>query len=242
MQCSNGFRVVSRWAVLLFGGLAVSVALPGAQEERGSALSEAAILGMEEPRAADAQALFARFSQMRGLEVSFHEKKHLALLAIPLESRGKLYFLPPGHLTRIVESPRPSRLTIGPKELRMVDADGEEVIDLGANAELDAFITSLVRVFSGDREGLERSYHIDYALDAKDDARWSLTLSPRQKPLTEMLRRLRLEGAGTAVLRIEMTEPNGDRTVTEVKSADPRREFTELERREWFGLTSAQPR
>ena len=97
-----------------------------------------------------------------------------------------------------------------------------------------------MQVFSGDHVGLERSYEVRYQHDAQDEARWSLTLIPRAAPLSEMLRSLRLAGAGIAVLRIEVREPSGDRTVTSVVGADPEREFSEREKAEFFGIESAE--
>src|SRR5262245_33876290 len=69
-------------------------------------------LAVQEPvkseRPADAKALFATFARIPGLEAHYTEKKHLALLAAPLESKGRLYFLAPGYLARVVESPEKS--------------------------------------------------------------------------------------------------------------------------------------
>ena len=239
MRCSNGCPVASaalRLALLV--PLVPSGLVAGAPSAQEEAAEPGAIHGVDELRPADAPALFARFARMQGLEVSFTEEKHLALLALPLRSRGKLYFLRPGHLARVVEEPSPSRLTIGPERLRMLEDGEEEVLDLRRNEELATFVSSLVRVFSGDREGLERSYRIEYALDAGDEHGWTLTLEPRGKPLDQMLRRLSLAGRGAAVLRIELVEPNGDRTVTTVLSADPERRFTAEERRELFDLAA----
>ncbi|MFT7678624.1 MAG: hypothetical protein ACI8QC_002618, partial [Planctomycetota bacterium] len=194
---------------------------------------------LEQERAADIDELFLRFSRMQGLQANFVEKKYLALLALPLKSTGRLYFLPPNYLTRVVDTPTKSKLSITPTELRMRDPNGDEVLDLRQNPELRAFVTSLVRVFAGDRKHLEKSYAITYAHDAEHKTKWSLTLRPLAKPLTEMVRYLRLDGSGAAVLRIEIREPNGDRTVTSIADADPTRAFTGPEKLELFGIEAS---
>jgi len=209
----------------------------------------------ERPRPADAAALFALFRTLRGLEARFEEKKYLALLAVPLESRGRMFFLRPGYLARRVEAPEVQAVTITPTELRVAGRDGEEVIDLRQSANVRHFVTSLVRVFSGDQESLAKGYRIEYAPipaeanpdDANPNAnsegdpsrRWSLTLTPKAKPLSEMLRSLQLRGEGQAVTHIEVVEPNGDRTVTRILEANPAREFSAEEKALWFGI---QPR
>ena len=234
MQYWKGFLVASCLAL-------ASVQLVPAAQDDPAAQSSKPLPALEQERAADIGELFLRFSRMRGLQANFVEKKYLALLALPLQSEGRLYFLPPHHLTRMVDSPTKSKLSITPTELRMRDPNGEEVLDLRQNPELRAFVTSLVRVFAGDRKHLEKSYAISYAHAPEHKAKWSLTLRPLAKPLTEMLRYLRLDGSGAAVLSIEIREPNGDRTVTTIADADPARAFTHAEKLELFGIEAPAP-
>ncbi len=191
-------------------------------------------------RPADAAALFAAFARMEGLEARFEEEKHVALLAAPLTSRGTIYFLPPGHLARVVTAPESTTLRITPDELVVESAEGVERIDLRRSDDVRRFVTSLVRVFAGDRAALERSYDVAYGADpdADDDAAWRLTLTPKAKPLTEMMRSLRLFGRGVEVRAIEVTEPTGDRTVTTIVEADPARRFTAEEKERLFGLSA----
>ncbi|MCR9246571.1 MAG: outer membrane lipoprotein carrier protein LolA [bacterium] len=189
-------------------------------------------------RPADAKALFAAFAAMPGLEASYTEEKHLGLLAVPLKSRGRLYFLQPGYMARVVEAPEKSRLTITPRELRMAGRDGVEVVDLRKSDHLRLFVTSLVRVFRGDREALTKHYEIRYTKSATDRLAWSLALAPRKEPLTRMLKCLTLEGRGQAVTRIVLLEPSGDRTVTKIVKADPKRRFDAGERKKLFGIAA----
>lgn len=190
----------------------------------------------EAKRPADAAALFAAFRRMPGLEARYTEKKHLALLLVPLESKGRLYFLQPGYLSRVVEAPEKSTLTITPGELRMSGRDGVEVIDLHQSDRLRLFVSSLVQVFRGEQQALTELYAISYGPDGEDEVRWKLHLVPREKPLDQMMKALTLRGRGVAVTSIELVEPNGDRTVTTITAADAEREFTVAERREIFGI------
>jgi len=182
---------------------------------------------------ADAAALLAAFAQVDGLEARFSEEKHLALLAAPLTSRGRLYFLRPGYLTRVVEEPERATLTIAPDELRMTGREGVQTIDLRTDDRLRAFVTSLVQVFSGDRQALERSYDLAYAAAADG---WTLTLTPRTEELGGMLRDLTLRGSRVTLAEVVVREPGGDRTVTRIEAADPARRFTDEERASLFGI------
>ncbi|MCA8953050.1 MAG: outer membrane lipoprotein carrier protein LolA, partial [Planctomycetes bacterium] len=181
-------------------------------------------------------ALFAAFAAMPGLEARYTEEKHLALLAVPLTSAGRLYFLQPGYLARVVEKPEPSKLLITPDKLRMADRDGVEVIDLQQSERLRLFVTSLVRVFRGDRAALTEHYSIEYTPSPDDPAAWTLALAPKRAPLDHMMKSLTLRGKGVAVTGFELVEPNGDRTVTKIIAADPEREFSVAEKTELFGI------
>jgi hypothetical protein len=238
MQYWKDFLVASCLA------LVAGAATPALQDEPAKAQVEKAAddkADKLEKRPATSKELFVRFAKMKGLEASFTEKKYLALLAVPLESKGKLYFLPTEYLTRVVESPAKSTLSITPKELRMSDSNGDEVMDLRQNPEVRAFVSSLVFVFSGDSQSLAKFYKVEYKLDEKDEAAWSLTLTPLKKPLTEMVRSLYLEGTLSAVDKITIFEPNGDRAVTLINEADPKRVFTDKEKLKLFGIEKAGP-
>jgi hypothetical protein len=210
------------WTVSL---LASALAVPALQQAPAAA-----------SQVTDAHGLLAAFAQMTGLEARFEEEKHLALLAAPLKSKGRLYFMRPGYLTRIVEGDEPSTLTITPNELKLSGQDGEERIDLRQNDAVRAFVTSLVQVFAGDEAALERSYAVAFARGAEDPEAWTLTLTPRDKPLTDMLASLTLTGRGPRASAIEVREPNGDRTLTRIVEADVERRFSPEEQRTLFGI------
>ena len=195
----------------------------------------------QQPRPKDAAALFATMAAMTGLEARFEEEKHIALLAAPLRSKGRLYFqrdagAGSGHLARVVDEPEPSSVLITPKELRLQNRDGTEVIDLRRSDKVRTFVASLVHVFAGDQANLAKTYDVAYEVDAANTTAWTLVLTPRDKPLNQMLKSLRLYGEGEAVVRIELHEPNGDRTVTRIVSADPARRFDAAEQKKLFGI------
>lgn len=202
----------------------------------------------------DAAELLAAFSRLEGIEARFEESKHMALLAVPLTSKGRLFYRAPGRLLRVVEAPEPSRLLIAPDQLRMTNRDGTEVIDLRQSDALRLFVSSLVSVFSGDAQALDESYTLTFTKHAQDHGEsaagkdgaaatgapgrpaWTLTLTPKGKPLSDMLASLSLSGSAYTVSSIEVNEPNGDRSVTTLHDVDTARVFTDEERLELFDL------
>jgi outer membrane lipoprotein-sorting protein len=179
--------------------------------------------------------LMAAFAKMPGLEASFVEEKHIAMLAQPLSSRGKLFFARPGMLLRRTESPTRSELVITPKALRMRDDSGEQVIDLHSRPDVRPFIESLTWLLSGDRAALAKVYALDLQA-AHDGAPWQLTLTPLVDPLKQLIAAIRVRGKGLAVSEIEVREKRGDETITRIESANPARQFSRAELTQLFGV------
>lgn len=198
-------------------------------------------------RPKDAAALFRQFAAVRGMSASYSEEKHLSLLAAPLTSSGRLYYMTDadgnnGRLVRAVEKPEPSKLLVTERELRIADERGTEVIDLRQSDRVRMFVTSLMRVFQGDRAALARSYHVHYAHHDQNKTGWRLDLTPKKAPLDKILKQLSLHGDADAVTQIVLTEPSGDRTVTKITKVNPRRRFSQKFQQGVFGIQPAKPK
>lgn len=184
-----------------------------------------------DPAPATADALFAALRALPGLEAQYTEAKHMALLAVPLESRGTLRYAAPGLLRRDVTHPRPATLVITPDALRITEDGKTETIDLRARTDVRLFVDALVRVLAGDRDRLAATYAIDYA--PTPTGAWTLTLTPKVEPLSDILTALRLAGRGHVVTTIRVDETNGDHTLTTITAATPR-SYTPAERAQLF--------
>ena len=206
------------------------------QPAPGKGQEPAPVPPQQRPRPADAKALLAGFARMPGLEATYTEEKRLALLALPLQSKGRILFLPPGYLLRQVEAPEPATLRITPDELVVQDRDRKEAIDLRRSDTLRVFVTSLVQVFAGDEAALQKAFTVTYTPDPKAERMWTLELLPKGEQLQRMMQRLTLRGEGDAVTVIEVVDPNGDRTTTRIVTADVARRFDADEKKRWFGI------
>lgn len=192
-----------------------------------------------DPAPATADALFAALRALPGLEAQYTEQKHMALLAVPLESRGTLRYAAPGLLRREVTHPRPATLVITPDTLRITEDGKTETIDLRARTDVRLFVDALVRVLAGDRDRLAATYAIDYA--PAPDGAWTLTLTPKVEPLSNILTALRLAGRGHVVTTIRVDETNGDHTLTTITAATPRT-YTPAERAQLFEAPASPPK
>ena len=204
-----------------------------ATPDAGSARAEAAA-------AVDAGSLLRAFSGMPGLEARFREEKHIALLARPLTSEGRLFFTHPGLLLRRVETPRPSEVIINSDRVVLRDASGEQALDLRARKDLRPFVESLTWILAGNQKALDGVYAVTFEPERGKEP-WQLTLKPKVEPLSRLIAHIRIRGSGYAVARIEVTETNGDSTLTTILEANPRRTFDAAERAKLFGTSGVAP-
>ena len=181
------------------------------------------------------RSLFQAFASMPGLEATFREEKQLAVLTEPIVNHGVLYFLRPGHLVRRVTRPTFSEVHVSPGKLRTKDEEGVRDVDLHSHAGARALAESMLWIVSGDQASLERSYELRYQERAKSKE-WELTLKPKAAPLSQLVRQMRVRGVNKTVREVVVFETNGNRTLTRILKANPRRRYSPAERRTLFGL------
>ncbi len=188
--------------------------------------------------------LLEAFRKSPGLSARFEEHKHIALLEAPLKSSGALYFLPEDKLARHVERPKRSVLLLSGKRLRIADETGSRELDLAKMPALAALVQSFSQVLRGDRAALDEHYRVDFRpaaspAPAKGEGQsgsWQLRLTPKTKPLNEMVSVIELTGVGATIASLTVSEPNGDRSVTKFSDVDSSRRFSEAERERLFSL------
>ncbi len=174
----------------------------------------------------EVEELLRGMAATRGVVAEFVEKKELALLAVPLESRGTLYFAPPDRLARFTTHPAETELRIDGEELHFRDASGGEEIDLSTSPLARAFVENLVAIFRGDAERLRERYELALSGDA---AAWELALVPRRAPLDRFVAGIFLRGDAGGMREMELRERDGDRTLTRFSAVDRDHAFSAAE-------------
>ena len=174
------------------------------------------------------EALLERMRASAGVAAEFTERKELALLSAPLESRGRLYFAPPDRLARFTTAPLFSALIIDGDSVRFREGEDQE-IDLSGDPVARRFVENFIVLWSGDRDRLERLYRVDLSSEGE---RWQLSLSPRGAPLDAVIERIELRGDAQRLLEMVVRDRDGDRTTTAFGVVDVDRTFSpaELER------------
>jgi hypothetical protein len=144
---------------------------------------------------------------VRRVQADFVEERRLAILDVPLTSRGTLTYAAPGYLHKAVAGSHPRSFTVDDERL-IIEQDGQrQELDLAGMPEVRSLVGSLRAILAGDFVGLARLYRL--ALEGEQDA-WSLVLVPNGAPLTRFVERVVVSGRGSSVYRFVVHEPGGD--------------------------------
>jgi len=187
----------------------------------------------EVPAAPTLEQVMRLLSESAGVRARYREQKHLQLLARPLESEGMLFFDPPDHLARQVETPGPAQLVVRGDEVLMRDATGQEQLRLDRSEVARGLVESVAVVLRGDLALLQSRYRVAFR---SDGSAWAMELTPRSRALRRLVRSLAIQGVGCELRRVEIREEGGDRTVTEFTEVETGLRFTPEQREEIFLL------
>jgi len=201
----------------------------------GAILSSSALCAQAQlhdaSRSLTLEQLLRSMATSAGVSAQFEERKELALLSAPLESRGRLYFEPPDRFARFTTGPAVTALVIDGERVHFRESSDAEALDLSGNPMTRAFVENFIALWSGDRARLERLYDVTLA---GDRARWELSLAPRAGPLDRFIERITLRGREAALTQMIVRETDGDRTVTEFAAMRLDRAFSADERQQIF--------
>ena len=177
--------------------------------------------------------LMQRMADTPGVVAHFVERKELALLDQPLETRGTMYFVPPDRLARHTEAPGASTLIIDGDRLLFRDEAGGDDVDLASNPLARVFVDNFIVLFNGDLEELKRRYETGFATHGDD---WTLTLEPRSAPLNRLIATITLHGDASGMREMVLLEKAGDRTTTTFADVDAQHAFAPAELSAAFSL------
>jgi len=153
---------------------------------------------------------------------AFTETKYISLLEYPVQSSGELRFVPPARLEKRTLSPQPETLILDGDVLSVERPSQDsaqrparpQVLRLQDYPEVAGMVESIRATLAGDRAALERVYRL--SLEGGRE-RWSLMLTPLDGRVARIIERIRIEGSGGEVLRVEIIQRDGDRSVMDVR-------------------------
>jgi hypothetical protein len=92
------------------------------------------------------------------------------------------------------------------------------VLDLHRYPQIQPFVESMRATLAGDRGALQKIFHVDFAGDVQH---WSLTLVPLDGQLRRAVKQVKIDGSRDQLLRVEIRQPDGDRSLMTLRAPAP---------------------
>lgn len=164
--------------------------------------------------------LMQSLAQVQSSQGRFVERKHLAVLDVPLTSSGTLSFQAPGHLEKHTLEPRDESLVLdgGVLTIENKTRNIKRTLVVQQYPAVWAFVESIRSTLAGDLPMLQRFYKVELKGDA---AKWRMKLLPLEQKTRDMVKEIVISGRGDRVTVIEMLEANGDRDTMTVSGEKP---------------------
>lgn len=153
--------------------------------------------------------LMQSLAQVQQSQARFVEKKHLAVLDVPLTSSGTLSFTAPGHLEKHTLEPRDESLVLDAGVLTIENKarNMKHMLVVQQYPAVWALVESMRSTLAGDQATLERFYKVQLKGSV---AKWRMKLLPLEKQAGMMVKEIVISGRGDRITSIEMLEANGD--------------------------------
>lgn len=188
--------------------------------------------GRADPPPATLEALMEGMARAKGVRAEFTEVKELALLSVPIVSRGVLHFIPPGRLLRTTLEPAPSSLIVDGPRVSFRDATAASPVDLSSDPSAREFVDNFTTIFRGDLGALQAKYEVTFE---SQPPRWRLILEPRDALLRRFVASLVLAGEDETMREMVLVERDGDRTTTRFGKVETDRVYAPDEVEALFG-------
>jgi len=154
-------------------------------------------------------------AQRRHGEVSFVEQQFLSLLKRPVESYGELIYDAPNRLEKRTIEPRAETLVVDGETVTVQRGRRSHTLDLKTYPQLLPFIESIRATLAGDRAALERVFRLEFT---GSEVRWILDLRPLDAQLAKSVAEIRIEGSRDELSRVEIRQPDGDRSLMTLRA------------------------
>ena len=190
------------FAALVF--VAVLTVLPSAPTRAGEAFK--------------VEDLMAEMRLVHESKAYFTERRMMAMLNTPLETKGTLRYKAPDYLVKQTLQPHAEKLTVRGDLITIVEGrERLRSLSLSDAPQVSALVESIRGTLSGDLDALRRYYNVAVTGTI---AGWALTLTPLEGDLAKLISTIKIAGTGNAIRTVDALEANGDRTVMTIFGED----------------------
>ncbi|MFH0934598.1 MAG: outer membrane lipoprotein carrier protein LolA [Pseudomonadota bacterium] len=164
--------------------------------------------------------LMHSLAQVQTSQARFVERKHLAVLDVPLTSSGTLSFRAPDHLEKHTLEPKDEMLVLDQGVLTIENKarNIKRTLVVQQYPAVWAFVESIRSTLAGDLPMLQRFYTVELKGGA---AKWRMKLLPLEDRTRAMVKEIVISGRGDRVSTIEMLEASGDHSTMTVSGEAP---------------------
>ena len=166
--------------------------------------------------AAAVERILARIAAYAKHETRFVEQRYLRFLDEPVESSGRLRYLPPNRLERLTDKPKPEAMILDGDTLSMTRDGKTRSLGISQLPAVGALVGSIRDLLAGDRAAIQRRYR---AIAQGDDGNWQLVLLPSDSGLAELVTRIVVAGQGERMATIEILQADGDRSLMTLQAS-----------------------
>ena len=158
------------------------------------------------------EALMALLKEHRELSVPFEETTYSSLLTEPLRARGRLRFVPPERLEKIITAPFNERYVVDGDRVSF-ESERKSMKRIVSHEEypaLRSFVEAFRSSLTGDVVQLRKVYEV--TLEGSR-SKWTLLLRPRESSGKSVVDYILLTGSQGRVATIAIRSPDGDRSI-----------------------------
>ncbi|MDR5801396.1 outer membrane lipoprotein carrier protein LolA [Caballeronia sp. LZ001] len=171
-----------------------------------------------------------RLAKTDALRARFTQTRTLAAMKAPLVSRGDLLMMRESGIVWRIREPYQTTFVLDETGVTELDANGARAgrrkNGMRASAGASQASAMVRAILAGDLSSLYSQFDIQ-ASGTPD--RWTMSLTPNQPQLLQMIANVRVEG-GAFLSNVLITSPNGDTTCFEFGAVTPLTRFSEAER------------
>ncbi|MDH5394885.1 MAG: outer membrane lipoprotein carrier protein LolA [Gammaproteobacteria bacterium] len=153
------------------------------------------------------------FKQQNESTVDFKEEKYASYLDQPLRSSGEMHFSAPDKLSKLILKPEFTSQKISGDQLEIKTPSEVHNIDLKERPEFSVILRALIALLAGDQDFLQQNFKIKYN---PLKTSWSLLLTPNDSYVAGYVESIKISGKMQKLVQIIITEPNNDKTITDL--------------------------
>lgn len=154
---------------------------------------------------------------LKTMQCDFVQTKHIKMLNDKLVSKGRMYYQQGKRLRWDYVTPYSYTFVLNSDKVLLKNKHRHDVVDVGKKKVFNTIVRMMMNSVTGDCLSDGKSFKSSLCVVGNE---WVATLLPQLKELKQMFKKITLHFSEkeAMVTQVELLEPNGDKTVIELKN------------------------